>query len=211
MNTEKVFTAFNKEGKEILLYRKDRDTYIDLLSDKNEIYNKDNIELNTLVNANKSLNLKKHMLAAIIKRRYNKDRSKVINTKNILFGQELTITDLKETKIDSGWRRRGRIIYDYKYDWKNEESEYMNIFEFKRQVEINDYTYNVYLNLYNKEEYIVFNNTVKNICKLPTFGEGMKFIRTVGFTLNDAIKESVLEKKKVYEYSYETSKFKIEK
>lgn len=73
MNTEKVFTAFNKDGEEILLYRKDNDTYYDLNSKDNVIYDKENIDLKTLVHASKSVDLKRHMLASTIKRKYKKE------------------------------------------------------------------------------------------------------------------------------------------
>ena len=117
MNTEKVFTAFSKEGEEILLFRKDNDTYIDLNSDSNEIYDKEQIDLKTLVHASRSLNLRRHMIASTIKRKYKKDREKLIETKNILFGIVYTIRNLKETKTDSGWRIYNIPQYNYHYKY----------------------------------------------------------------------------------------------
>ena len=46
MNTDKVFTAFDSESKELLLYRENRDTYIDL--NKKEIVKKDDLDLESL-------------------------------------------------------------------------------------------------------------------------------------------------------------------
>ena len=48
MNTNKVFTAFNENGKEILLYRKDNNTYIELNGIEDKIYPKEYIDLETL-------------------------------------------------------------------------------------------------------------------------------------------------------------------
>lgn len=209
MNTDKVFTAFDKDGNELLLYRKDNDNYIDLNSDNKETFPNDNIDLETLVLARKSINLHKHMLASSIKRKYNKDRSKLVNTKDILFGMEHTIKNLKTTKKETGWYRYNIPLFDYSYSWGYDTSDNFNLFEFKRVVKIDDYEYNVYINLFDKKEYIVFNGTVKHICNLPTFGDGMRYIYAADITLQDAIKESVIVKKKVYEYANEARKAKI--
>ena len=83
MNTEKVFRAFNKEDKEILLYRKDSDTYIDLMSKNNEIYPKDNIDLSSLLLLSKTVKLLKYMPEELIKKIYTKDREKLIDTKKV--------------------------------------------------------------------------------------------------------------------------------
>lgn len=206
MNTDRVFTAFDKEGKELLLYRKDNDTYIDLNSEENEIFEKDNIDLVTLIPAKKSINLHKHMLASSIKRKYKKDRETLVETKEILFGIEHTIENLKETKDFIGIFRGGLPIYDRHYSWENNEIVDLNLYKFKRVVEINGYEYTIYDNLYDKKEYIVFNNTLKNICQLPSFGNGMKYIFVHDVTLQEAIGEAVVEKKKVYEYANEARK-----
>ena len=210
MNTEKVFTAFNKDGEEILLYRKDNDTYYDLNSKDNVIYDKENIDLKTLIHASKSINLSRHMLASAIKRRYKNDREKLINTKDILFGGEFIIKDLIDTKEDSGWRFYGVPKYNHHYTWQKETTEKMSLFMFSRKLKIDDYTYNVYINLVDKKEYIVFNNNVKHISSLPNFSEGMRYIYSPGLSLQDIVEESILEKKKVYEYANETRKCKIE-
>lgn len=209
MNTNKVFTAFDKDGNELLLYRKDNDNYIDLNSDNKETFPKDNIDLETLVLARKSINLHKHMLASSIKRKYNKDRSKLVNTKDILFGMEYIIKDLKTIKSYTGFVRGGIPIYDFHFEWKNNKNGNLNLFEFKRVVEINGCDYNVYLNLFDKKEYVVFTCGKKNISQLPSFGDGMRYIYANNVTLQDAVKESVIEKKKVYEYANETRKAKI--
>lgn len=210
MNTEKVFTAFNKDGEEILLYRKDNDTYYDLNSKDNVIYDKENIDLKTLVHASKSINLSRHMLASTIKRKYKKDREKLINTKDILFGGEFIIKDLIDTKENSGWRFYGVPKYNHHYTWQNETTEKISLFMFSRKLKIDDYTYNVYINLVDKKEYIVFINNVKHISSLPSFSEGMRYIYSPGLSLQDVVKESILEKKKVYEYANETRKYKKE-
>jgi len=202
MNTEKVFTAFNKEGEEILLFRKDNDTYIDLNSDNNEIYNKDDIDFSTLIHAKRSLNLKRHMLMSSIKRKYNKDRSKLVYTKDILFGVERTIKNIEETTVHTPLE----IIY--RYNWENVDSDYFNLFEFKRTITIDKSNFDIYTNLFDKKEYILFNSSVKNISKLPSFGNGMKYVYS-NLTFAETVNESIMEKKKVYEYANELRKHNI--
>lgn len=211
MDTEKVFTAFTKEGQEILIFRKDNDTYIDLNSDNKKIIEKDLIDLQTLVHAKKSINLKKHVLASTIKRKYKKDREKLLETKNILIGIERIIINLKQTKTDTGLRIYNIPQYNYHYKWDNKESGYLNLFQFKKEIIINDFIYNVYINLFDKKEYILFKESVKHISSLPSFGEGMRYIYSNGISLEELIQESIITKKKVYEYAYETRNTEIEK
>lgn len=202
MNTEKVFTAFNKEGEEILLYRKDNDIYIDLNSDNNEIYPKEDIDLTTLVHASRSLNLRQHMLESSIKRKYKKDRNKLLYTKDILFGVERTIKNLIEIPVHTPLE----IIY--RYNWENIEGEYFNLFEYKKTITIDESNFDIYTNLFDKKEYILFYSSVKNISKLPSFGNGMKYIYS-NMSLEETVDESIMEKKKVYEYANELRKHNI--
>jgi len=205
MNTDRVFTAFDKDGNELLLYRKDSETYIDLTSDNNEIVPKDKIDLETLVFARNSIKLHKHMLASTIKRKYKKDRDILIPTEIIIWGMEKTIHNIEETPIDIG-----HGLYDIWFKWQSLNSDNINLYIFSRKVTLNNgFTYNAYINLYDKKEYIVFNRGVKDISYLYNFKEGMKYIYSTGLTLKDFCKEPVLEKKKVYEYANMSRKTKI--
>ena len=209
MNTEKVFTAFNKDGEEILIYRKADNTYIDLNSEKKEIISKEEIDLETIMPANKSLNLKKHMLEASLKRKYRKDREKLIETKNIIFGIEKMVTNLKETKTESGYYFKEIPLYDYHYNWIGETNS-LNIYTYLKTITIDDtYMYEVLKNLYDKEEYILFKSDKNNICRLPIFNNGMKYVEAQKIvTLHDIKKESIMTKKKVYEIANEVRKTK---
>ena len=209
MNTEKVFTAFNKDGEEILIFRKDNDIYIDLNSENNEIIPKEEIDLETIMPANKSLNLRKHMLESSIKRKYKKDREKLVETKNILFGIEYTISNIEEIKTESGFYYYGIPLYDYHYEWENTESN-LNLYTFSKKIKEEGYIFNVYKNLYDKEEYILFKDNCKHISALSEFNNGMKFAYTDTNerTLNGVLKESIMTKKKVYEYANEVRKTK---
>lgn len=208
MNTEKVFTAFNKEGEEILIYIKDNDTYIDLNSENNEIIPKEEIDLETIIPANKSLNLRKHMLEASVKRKYRKDREKLVETKNILFGTEYTISNIEEIKTESGFYYYGIPLYDYHYEWENKNPT-LNLYIFSKKITKEDYQFEVYKNLYDKEEYIFFKNNCKHISELPTFNNGMKFAYANDYVfLKDILKKSIMTKKKVYEYANEVRKTK---
>lgn len=209
MNTEKVFTAFSKDGEEILLYRKEDGTFIDLNSKNNDIYPRENIDLKSLVNINKSIDLKKHMLVSSIKRKYMRDRSELLETKKILFGIRCLIENLKEDYIDTGWCLGKIPLIDTNYTWVSLKTDNMDLYKFLRVEKINGYEYNIFLNLYDKNEYVLFNNSVKNICHLPGFSSGMEYIWSNGMSLFDTCNESILEKKTIYEKAYRVNNTKL--
>ncbi|MBQ3021025.1 MAG: hypothetical protein IJD92_02220 [Bacilli bacterium] len=210
MNTERVFTAFNKEGKEILLYRKDRDTYIDLNSENNSVYPKEDIDLETIIHASKSLNLFKHMLKSSITRKYKKDREKLIETKNVLFGLRQNIINLKTTKIDSGWRFYNIPLYNTHYKWDT-SGKVMGLYIYSKSITFDkDYNFKLYKNLYDHNTYFGFFNEPKDISSNPNFGENMKYVMLSENTLESKIKETYLEKKLVYEYANQTRKEVLE-
>lgn len=202
MNTDKVFTGFNNENKEILVYRENNESYIDLI--KKQKINKDNIE--TLKYLKETIKVLKYMPESLIIKLYNHDRNKLIATKNILVGLKATITNLKEIKTESGWYFYGIPLHKYSYEWDKKDYE-MGLYVYKDELIIDkEYKFKVYKNIYDETSNVGFSNDTNNISRLPEFNNGMSYIMFNGTTLKDVIKEPILEKKKVYELAYEARK-----
>lgn len=213
MDTEKVFRAFNKDGKEIVLYRKDKDTYIDLNS--NNIYPKENIDLKTLLLLSKTLYLCRHMTELSIRKKYKKDREKLIETKKVLIGMKVKITELQKEEIDSGVRYYNIPVFpEINYNW-NLIPQHFSLYIPEKPLIIKDryydkYTFNLLKDLSKFDNYLGFyEGENKNICKNPNFKNGMEYVIFNGYTLEDIIKESYIEKKLVYEYANETRKERV--
>ena len=193
MNTKKVYTAFNKDGKEILLYRKDANTFIDLLGDDLIKYPKENIDLETLLPINKSLYVFNNMLTNSIKRKYLKDRSKIIDTESIIVGTKGTICKFNKVATDTNYRFYNIPLFDYKYSWDLERLE-LGLYSFYNKIQVNGHEYYLYKNLFDHKIYYMFDPKYKNMSLHPDFGNGMEFVGNNGYTLKDVIKESFIEK-----------------
>lgn len=205
MNTEKVFTAFDSESKEILLYRENSDTYIDL--NKKEIVKKDDLDLESLRFISETIKILKYMPESLITKLYNYDRYRLINTKNILVGLKEKIIELKEIKTESGWYFYNGPLYNYHYDWDSIDKE-MGLYIYKKEIVIDkEYKFKFYKNIYDGKYYLGYN---KDICKFIGFDNGMEYVRVDNYSLHDIVKEPVLEKKKVYELANEARKEKLE-
>ncbi|MBQ3021024.1 MAG: hypothetical protein IJD92_02215 [Bacilli bacterium] len=203
MNTERVFTAFNKEGKEILLYVKDKDTYIDLLSNNNEIYNKDNIDLTSLKPISNSLDLRKYMLRYSIKNKYKKDREKLIETNNYLLGLKVIVSDYQK------WYTGDNIFEMEKHHrWQENPKEY-DLYRFIKKEEISfDTTLNIYKNL-SKEDFFGYeeNNEPEKLYHMDNFGNGKEYIITKSnYDLSKMTKKAYLDKKTINEIGYKLRK-----
>lgn len=95
MNTEKTFIGFNKNGKEILIYKKDENTYINLLSKDNSEYPVDDIDLVSLKPYSKVMKTFKHKTQKGIVKKYEHDRFKILDTGKIKIGYICSISDVK--------------------------------------------------------------------------------------------------------------------
>ena len=200
-NTEKVFTAINKDGKEILIFRKDRDTYINLNSETNEIIPKENIDLTSLSLISNSIDLRKYMLKYCIKRKYKKDREKLIETKKNLIGLKVVVDNYQNWYTGSG------IFNKVKHHrWEEIPKDY-DLYAFVNKKEI---SYNTMLDVYNnlnKEEFLGFskNDEPEQLYKMPNFKNGKQYIITEN-NLFDLTKESYLSKKTINEIGYKLRK-----
>jgi len=207
MNTNKVFTGFDKSDNEILLYRESNDSYIDLIN--KERLNNNDFDLETLRFLRDTIYVLRYLPEVTIKKMYIRDREKLVRTDNFLLGIKGKICDLQETKIRNGFYYYGIPFHDYSYKWKLSDKE-LGIYVFiKKVVFERDYEYNIYKNINDGNYYIGFNGKAKNICKLPVFGDGMEYVHLNNRTLKDGVKEPVIEKKKVYEYANKLRKERV--
>lgn len=185
MNADLVFTGFDKEGNEKLVYKKS-DKYIDLI-DNIEL---DSLDLETLRFLKETINVSKHIPKILIKKLYIKDRKKVIDTKKILVGRICRLTNLK--LFITGYGRDAV----YNYEWNNTFYE-MDLYQSEGYIKKEYNNFKVYKNLYNGNKYIGYN---KNIPRLSDCYDGFECVHFGEFiTLKDVIKEPCITKKKLYE------------
>lgn len=219
MNTEKVFRAFNKEGEEIVLYRENKDIYIDLNSDTNSIYPKEDIDLDTLLLLSKTIDLWRHMTTSSIQKKYKKDREKLVETKKVLIGLKVKISKLQSEKIDSGVRYYGIPVFqETQYKWEGIPQHYSLYMPDKPLIIKNrydryddKYKFNILKDLSEFDNYVAFyENERENIHKIPNFKNGMEYVVFNNSTLEDLIKETYVEKKLVYEYANQARKEIVE-
>lgn len=191
MNTDLIFTGFDKYGNERLIY-KEIDKYTDLINDTKTT--KD-LDLETLRFLRETVNLLKYMPKTLVEKVYNKDRKKVVSCDEIYIGIENTIGRLKKIPKESGWAFYGVPLYDYHYEWENINREaglYKYVGNYK-----NNKKFEIYENILTGKEYFAYHN---DLSSLPNFGTAFKFVDLNNKTsLRSVIKEPVLTKKRVYE------------
>lgn len=213
MDTNKVFTGFDKDDNELLIYRETADLYFDLIN--NSELNKENIDLETLRYLRDTIRVLRYMPESIVKKIYTMDREKTVKSNEILLGFKGTIIDLKETTVQTGTNYLGMPFYNYYYNWKTTDIEY-GIYTFFKKITIgkhhiydNEYEYNLYKNWYDGKIYIGFNNAYTNINKLVTFNNGMEYVSIGKYTLENETKESIVEKRLVYEFANKVRKEEV--
>ncbi len=187
MDTNKVFTTFNKNGCEILLFLESMNNYLDLIN--NKLLKKEDIELQTLVKYRKTIKTLKYLPKNLIKQLYIFDRTSMINSENIYLGIQCTVSNYNE-----------RIKFDYTYyterTWDIVDKK-KGLYVYCKSAHYKDINYNIFKNIINQKDYI----QSYNISRLPKFGDGTKYVLINGVNLNDVIKEKYITKKKVYEYA----------
>lgn len=83
MNTEKIFITYDKNGNERLIYKKDENIYIDLLSKNNKIINLNDINIDTCIPYNIALKNKRKISRFNVIKLYKKDRNQQIDLQSI--------------------------------------------------------------------------------------------------------------------------------
>lgn len=191
MNTNLVFTGFDKSGNERLIY-KEIDKYIDLI---NNTKTTTDLDLETLRFLKETVNLLKYMPKTLVKKAYNKDRKKVVNCDEIYIGIESTIGHFKKIPKESGYVFHGVPLYDYHYEWENTNCK-VGLYKYVGNCKDNK-KIEIYKNILTGQKYFAYH---KNLSSLSSFGTGFKFVDLKDkTTLRSVIKEPVLTKKRVYE------------
>lgn len=116
MKLDKVFVAFDKKtkkDKERLLYKQDKNTYLDLFSNETIKSNDINIEIIIPFLINNKIN--KHTLKFILKNKYKKDREKLIETKKVLLGIGKTIIDVNKDVDYETFNFIGKYTYKKRF------------------------------------------------------------------------------------------------
>ena len=145
----------------------------------------------------------------LIKKLYNIDREKTMKTKDILYGIKGVIKDLKETKNESGLFLHGLPIYNYHYEWEIDKQE-LGLYIFEEEITIDcGYKLKINKNLKDGKRYFGFYKETKGISQLKDFDNGFEYVCISDITLKDCIKETIIEKKKIYEYVNAIEKEKI--
>ena len=206
MNTSRVFTVFDKNGNEKLIFLDENNRYFDF--DGNEI-EKQKLDLETLKYFSSLLKKIKHCPSFIIKYLYNKDRNKLIETDDILIGCKYKICDLKTIPID--YYCGGTLIHDFSYKWNSSDSK-VGLYIFLRK-KINDkyklYKYKLCDNLLDGKKYIAFYKKMDKIFFLNDFDNGFEYVFFDGRTLKYLCKENIVSKKKIYELAYSLKKIRL--
>lgn len=203
MDASRVFTIFDKNGNEKLVFLNKNNKYIDF--DGNEL-DKDKLDLETLKYFSSLLKKIKYCPSFIIKYLYNKDRNKLIEADNILIGCKYKICDLKAIPID--YYYGDTLIHDFSYKWNSSDSK-VGLYIFLRK-KIHDesklYKYKLCRNLMDGKKYIGFYKKLDKISYLSDFGNGFEYVFFDGRTLKSLHKENIVSKKKIYELAYSLKK-----
>ena len=207
MDASRVFTVFDKNGKEKLVIIDKNNKYIDF--DGNEL-EKEKLDLETLRYFSNTLKKMKYCPSFVVKYLYNKDRNKLIDTDTILIGAKCVITDLKI--VPTNYYFGGPLIYDFRYK-PNLSVAQMELYIFlKKSIYDNKllktYKYKLCENVLDGEKNIAFDKNLDNIDFLNDFGKGFEFVFFDGRTLKNLNKGNVISKKEVNELAYSLRKKK---
>lgn len=204
MNTDKVFIAYSKEGEELFLYKKDKNNFINLLSENEEVIPIDEIDLSSMTLASNLLDLKKHMLKYSIKRKYIKDREQELSTKDYLIGLKVGVTNYRT------WCTGTNMFNLIKHHhWELNHIKY-DIYNYVDNEEVSfDTVVSVYKNLNNENFYgYKSDNEPQKMYHIPGFENGKEYV-IIEDSLFNAIKEAFLDKKTVSEMAYSLRKKNI--
>lgn len=190
MDTNNIFICYSKTGEELLLYRENRTTFHNLLSNNNMIYPIKNIDFSTIVFASSFLRLKNYMTLETIKNKYLKDRAKMVRTQNYIVGCITEIKNLQERYIGSAFDLRRH------YRWES-NPKYHSLFIPTISVFQRDKSYKIYRNVLNNQKYISF--TGEDFSKNFILNNGIEYVELFSKNLEDISNKSICDKKFVYE------------
>lgn len=206
MDTSKVFTAFDNEDNEILIYRENSDSFFDLNSE--QALTREDFDLQTLRYLRETLWVMRYMPENFIKKLYEIDRKKLVKSTNFLLGLKGQISRLEETKKVLDFYYNGIPFYNRRYEWSLTNPEW-GIYTFLKTIKLKDVYCNLYKNMYNGKIYMGFASDINKLSELSQFGNGMEYVKFNNATLESLIKEPIIEKKKVYEYANSARKCEV--
>lgn len=128
MNTERVFITYDSNGNEILVYKKNDNNYINLLSNEKINLNNDK----TLIIPFSTIKNKKYALKLMVKKYYNKDRETLLELNKIYIGKLCRVSGIKSITQTE--------ILDSHYLWGGNREYFMRPakkYDFDQQV-VND-------------------------------------------------------------------------
>lgn len=203
MDASRVFTIFDKNGNEKLVFLNKNNKYIDFYGNEIE---KEKLDLETLKYFSSLLKKIKYCPSFIIKYLYDKDRNKLMETDDILIGCKYKICDLNQKIVD--YYLDDIPMHDFYYSWNSSDSK-VSLYIFLRK-KIHDesklYKYKICKNLLDDKKYIAFYKKLDKISYLSDFGNGFEYVFFDGRTLKSLHKENIVSKKKIYELAYSLKK-----
>lgn len=207
MNTGKVFTAFSIDNNELLLYRKDNNTFVDLLSKQNDVYPVHNIDLSTLMPASKSLRLRRNMLPSTVRKRYIRDREQLLCTLEIKLGD---INKFKKAKFkysgDNFWNMGVYCKWDVDFQYTSLFLQIKNPYDVRcKYIDILDGN----IDLCNWHDTVTYENigyVEKNDLLAGEVMNGKKYVLIHDVSLKRIVDTNYISKKQVYEVANQIKK-----
>lgn len=207
MDVSKVFTVFDKNGNEKLVFIDKDNKYFDF--DDNEL-EKEKLDLDTLRYFSNTLKKIKYCPSFVIEDLYNKDRNKLIDADKILIGAKCVINDLKT--VPANYYLGDTLMHDFRYK-PNLSVAKMGLYIILKENMYNNnflktYKYKLCENILDGKKYIAFYKKLDDIHFLNDFGKGFEFVFFDGRTLKNLNRGNVISKKEVNELAYSLRKKK---
>lgn len=207
MDASRVFTIFDKNGNEKLVFIDKDNKYIDF--DGNEL-EKEKLDLETLRYFSNTLKKIKCCPSFVIEDLYNKDRNKLIDADKILIGAKCVINDLKI--VPANYYLGDTLMHDFCYKPSFSVAK-MGLYIILKENMYNNnflktYKYKLCENILDGKKYIAFYKKLDDIIFLDDFGKGFEFVFFDGRTLKNLNRGNVISKKEVNELAYSLRKKK---
>lgn len=192
MANKTALVGFKKNGKEILVYRINENTYVDVFS--KEIISIDEIDLLSLRIYSNNYQL---FIGQNFKSDYKKSRKELLKTNEFILGERYKVTKFLNFYTGSGWNARKH------YQWLP-EYRFSEFYECIDKIEIRlESNFYICRNLMGEEfyGYQVINEPDK-LFVIPNFQNGLEYIALKEKTLEDLTNQSIMDRKSVNEFNY---------
>lgn len=207
MKTDKVFTIFNKKGEEFLVYIKDRNTIINLLSEENETMDISELDFNSLKIFNKEMYLFSFMTKKCIQKAYLRDRKSLIDIRNTFICEKVSLTEAYH-------RFTGRYGETITYYWAKKFLEYgIYTYQDSEKILFIDNYILKYKDIFDGKEYFGFKAyNDEGIYKIDEiFHPGGEYLFTKNIETSEVFKSPYEEKGEVIKLLYKLNNHRREK